>query len=493
MDSDSEEDNSSIESGDGGLAGGGISDSDDVGDDLLSDVDEDEDDSDGDLDVSDEDDEDDDEEGSENEDSDEYVGVDRVQAIENAGSDDDGNRSSDIEEEDRLPSDKAWGKKKSMYFGTDYIDKDFRRTRQQEEELAQAEEDEAKAIQKRLLEEIDETDLELHRIQKHQENLDSQGSLHKIAFDLESLTKKERIDLLKKESPELIGLIEDFKSSLAEIERTKQMLNYTNVDDLDAFRSTSAVKLFQTKFYLLTRYCINISYYLLLKSSGKPVHNHPVLSSLVAFKKMMLQIDALEKKKALRDQISQFKARISQNETISLQHTKSPDNQEDIEIDLRDVDQTSDLDDRPRKKKIRFADEQPTPTEGDQEIFRDYGDLREQEDESDLDDEDLDDDDDDDNPLERDAKDMEEEMGDMDSDGKEGSRRPINYQIAKNKGLTPSKKKELRNPRVKHRKKFKKAKSNRRGQVREPRKEMRRYAGETTGIKSSSVRSIRFK
>lgn len=340
------------------------------------------------------------------------------------------------------------------------------------------------------MEEIDETDLELYRIQKHQENLDSQQSVHKIAFDLESLTKKERIDLLKKESPELIGLIEDFKSSLAEIERTKQILNYTNVEDLDAYRSSSTLKLFQTKFYLLTRYCINISYYLLLKSSGKPVHNHPVLSSLVAFKKMMLQMESLEKKKAFRDQIAQFKVKISQNEKISLRSPKSVDKQEDVDIDLRDVDQTSETGERPKRKKIRFADEQPAPTGEEQDIYRDYGDLRDQDDGDDLDDEE---DDDDDNSLERDAKEMEEEMADVESDGEGDSRRPINYQIAKNKGLTPSKKKELRNPRVKHRKKFKKAKSRRRGQVREPRKEMRRYAGETTGIKSSSVRSIKFK
>ncbi len=40
------------------------------------------------------------------------------------------------------------------------------------------------------------------------------------------------------------------------------------------------------------------------------------------------------------------------------------------------------------------------------------------------------------------------------------------FQIAKNKGLTPKRKKELRNPRVKHRMKYRKAKIRRKGQVR---------------------------
>lgn len=45
------------------------------------------------------------------------------------------------------------------------------------------------------------------------------------------------------------------------------------------------------------------------------------------------------------------------------------------------------------------------------------------------------------------------------------SKRGITYQIAKNKGLTPRRKKELRNPRVKNRMKFRKAKIRRKGQV----------------------------
>lgn len=47
----------------------------------------------------------------------------------------------------------------------------------------------------------------------------------------------------------------------------------------------------------------------------------------------------------------------------------------------------------------------------------------------------------------------------------EGGKRAITYQIAKNKGLTPHRKKEQRNPRVKHRNKFRKAKIRRKGAV----------------------------
>jgi U3 small nucleolar RNA-associated protein 3 len=61
-------------------------------------------------------------------------------------------------------------------------------------------------------------------------------------------------------------------------------------------------------------------------------------------------------------------------------------------------------------------------------------------------------------------------------------RRGITYQIFKNKGLAPKRNKDQRNPRVKHRHKFEKAKVRRKGQVRTPRTETKKYSGEQSGI-----------
>lgn len=93
------------------------------------------------------------------------------------------------------------------------------------------------------------------------------------------------------------------------------------------------------------------------------------------------------------------------------------------------------------------------------------------------------------------------------------AKRGITFEIAKNKGLTPHRKKEQRNPRVKHRMKFKKAKIRRKGavsyllwwmvckyieivflfQVREVRREISRYDGEISGIKASVTKSVKIK
>lgn len=70
-------------------------------------------------------------------------------------------------------------------------------------------------------------------------------------------------------------------------------------------------------------------------------------------------------------------------------------------------------------------------------------------------------------------------------------RRPINVAIQKNRGLTPYKKKEYRNPRVKHKLKYKKAMSKRRRNIKQAQIEYHRYSGEASGIKTSTVKSVK--
>ena len=80
-----------------------------------------------------------------------------------------------------------------------------------------------------------------------------------------------------------------------------------------------------------------------------------------------------------------------------------------------------------------------------------------------------------------------------DTTGEEEEKRAITYEMEKNKGLTPKRKREQRNPRVKYRKKYEKAVIRRKGQVRLPRKELQKYGGEMTGINVRSVKSVKFK
>ena len=78
--------------------------------------------------------------------------------------------------------------------------------------------------------------------------------------------------------------------------------------------------------------------------------------------------------------------------------------------------------------------------------------------------------------------------------GEAGGKRAIGYQIEKNKGLTPHRKKDVRNPRVKKRKAYEKAKKKLRTVKRVYEGGLKgAYGGEATGIKKNTVRSRKLK
>merc|ERR1711913_149102 len=90
------------------------------------------------------------------------------------------------------------------------------------------------------------------------------------------------------------------------------------------------------------------------------------------------------------------------------------------------------------------------------------------------------------NTYNNENEDLEEDDIDGD-DGKGG----ITYKIAKNKGLTPKRSKLQRNPRVKNRVKYAKAKVKRKGAVREVRTEVKKYSGEMFGINARVKKGVK--
>ncbi|KAJ2642926.1 something about silencing protein 10 [Coemansia sp. RSA 1694] len=73
------------------------------------------------------------------------------------------------------------------------------------------------------------------------------------------------------------------------------------------------------------------------------------------------------------------------------------------------------------------------------------------------------------------------------------TKRNVNYQILKNRGLVPKRTKEQRNPRVKRRARYEQAKKKINSSVTQVRALEGNYGGEATGIKSNLSRSTRFK
>jgi U3 small nucleolar RNA-associated protein 3 len=71
-------------------------------------------------------------------------------------------------------------------------------------------------------------------------------------------------------------------------------------------------------------------------------------------------------------------------------------------------------------------------------------------------------------------------------------KRGVNYEIMKNKGLTPSRNKEQRNPRVRQRKKYERSMTKLKSFKSVVKSHDGKYGGEETGIKKNLAKSVRF-
>ncbi|NWU35844.1 SAS10 protein, partial [Hylia prasina] len=409
------------------------------------------------------------EEGEEEEDEEEET-EERNPFVEySAEEDEDGE-----DEEAKLPHELSWGQRKQLYYDTDYgSDAQAKGKRSQQEIDAEEEEEEqeAQVIQRRLVRDLGEDDYGLDMIQgylaEQQKTHDSKGQ--KIDKDLQALSKKEQLKLLKQESPEFMQLMEDFEVKLMEIkDELHPLLQMVRDGTIPQGKGS---RYLQTKYHLYLNYCANISFYLVLKSKRIPVHSHPVIERLVAYRNIINDLAAIDQKLSpqvrmlLRNYYDKKEEKLRKENKFAVFLT---------------------MDGKKNKPKRASA-----PVNG-------QAAAAESSDESELDEE----------AALKYYKMMEEKLalkrkrtGDEDvleeaavSEGEDPSKkRGVTYQMIKNKGLTPKRRKIDRNPRVKHREKFRRAKIRRKGQVREVRRELHRYAGELSGIRAGVKKSRKLK
>ncbi|KAJ0023835.1 hypothetical protein NQD34_003734 [Periophthalmus magnuspinnatus] len=367
---------------------------------------------------------------------------------------------SDLEEkkEEDLPDEMAWGKRKRMFYDTDYVTTKGKKLEELEEEEKE-EEEEAIKIQKRLAANLSEEDYDLNFFQEFAvEEKDEEGPVkteEKIVKDLKEMSQKEKMKLLKKESPELLELIQDFKKKLTELKDEIQPLVQMVTDG--KIPPGKGAEYLKTKQQLYLNYCTNISFYLVLKAKRIPAHNHPVIERLLTYRNLINELGTVDARLA-----PQFQKLLAGEESQSGQKTEgkktSKKQKNPEEVDSGDMEESdSELDEEAALEFYKGVEQR----------------LK----------------------LKRKGKTPEAEEMDENEDEEEDedAKRGITYQMAKNKGLTPKRKKIDRNPRVKHREKFRRAKIRRKGQVREVRTEDKRYSGEVSGIRAGVKKSIKLK
>ncbi|CAH1404707.1 unnamed protein product [Nezara viridula] len=390
---------------------------------------------------------------------------------------------SDIEDrpkDDGLPDSKAWGSERKQYYDTDYVDKDYLGF--DDEEAAIEEEKEANAIQKRLLSHLEGTDFSLGLLDEIEDKKkeaarrkevpeDSEEEEEKVEVDLSSLTHEEALKLLKRESPELFPLIKHCKSQLVFLkEKVWPILKM--VDD-GSLKECKAVELLELINKITLHYTLNVLFYLYSKENGESTNNHPVLKRFNAFKSLLLEVDVLLQQ--INPQIDMILEAKENNEELTLkEETELPlkNRKEKRKRKLELLKKKEEAKKINKAKKRRLDKLQKSGYIMDLERKLKKEEIKVQYEEEDEDDDD----------KEEDQKDKVEE-----------DKRGVAFKILKNKGLTPKRKKENRNPRVKNRNKFKKAIRRRKGQFRDPRKELHKYDGEIAGIKKDISKSIKLK
>ncbi|XP_050330816.1 something about silencing protein 10 [Bactrocera neohumeralis] len=372
-------------------------------------------------------------------------------------------RDSDIEgaeSDDDLPDTANWGDKSRNYYNTDFVDPDYGTYTAEQEEMAKEEEEEAKKIQMRLAKQMKEEDFLLddtliHAVKPKEKKLKMETAAAEpieVKADLAGITKRDKLRLFQEDSPEFAPLVDDFENYVKEVEQIiAPVMLYVRQNNVPKIPALQFAELYQN---IALSYCSNVAFYLLLKAKRTAVRNHPVTKRLLQLKKLIKQLQD-KYDNIIRPQLEALLERIVDGDKFQV-------------LDVKDI-----ADRTKSKKKTKL------------------GILEKYDEKSKVDikpaDEQSEDDDDEDNENE----DM--DLTEADPYADEDTRRGITYQIAKNKGLTPARKKELRNPRVKHRNKFRKALVRRKGAVRTVRKETTRYGGEISGIKATVSKSVKFK
>lgn len=345
---------------------------------------------------------------------------------------------------DDLPDDRAWGKKKSAFYNTDFQDNDYKGYTEREEEIANQEQVEALQIQKRLANELNENDFNLDIFVLPESEETEETRVKSTKTDLSDLSRKQKLAAFKAEAPEFDGLVQDFEERFSE---SKDLL----VPALELLRSVDfpnhpLVEFVECRNQLIINYCTNISFYFMLKAKRVKVRNHPLVKRLIQFRQLICQLD------------DRFAYVVKPQLEILLAETENSGSPKLMMLqNLKAQLESSELN-------------EGTSEEGDDVVrpLFNQKDLSESEDEG------------------------EAEKMDDDQEGP-FSKRQITRQIAKNKGLTATKRRELRNPRVKNKNKFRKAVIRRKGAVREVRSKVDLYGGEASGVKTHLKRSITIK
>jgi len=227
----------------------------------------------------------------------------------------DDNDLDDDEDQDEKEGEKitAWGSQKKRFY------------QEGDEEASddEAEEEEARLIEKLQNERLNQADFfevfgdeaadqkEAKDLADEDRDDDRAGdSLKARLKSIENLAESEKLAFLKKESPELMNIIKELKTSLKEVKQ--RFLPLVTYFKNRKGENREGQKYIELKFNLLMSYCMSLSFYILLNIQGKSVKDHPVIKKLISVRTMLARLKPLDKK--LQPEINQLLKNIENNQ-----------------------------------------------------------------------------------------------------------------------------------------------------------------------------------
>lgn len=407
----------------------------------------------------------------------------------------------------------------------DYLSRDLKEKDQSKQETDDSEPDdclleeyEAKLIQQRQAQLFCEYDFdaELHKID---DSLSITRCEEKLVKDFSSFSMSGKWQLLCRESPELLPLISKYKAALYDLQ--KELVPVHEYCCLSSATHDDVYQCVEENVHLLLDFIVNISCYLIFKASNEEnLHTHPLKKRILLYQMLVKELETIENPLRLnitkcwiemmsaRNVDSECLRHLLQNisKDVGSPFAKMPMvgtcrnlklaqklklsqlicDHGDEAVKPVDV-QSTRITSPPPIKKSRVGDSFSENFTVALYKMLTCGQLSKEQviqlgvnkNNSEL-------------LLKNDKDDIIDE-NDSSCAGVNDGRRSITYEIQKNRGLTPRRKKELKNPRVKNRLKYRKAKIRRRGQIREVRHEHKPYTGEFSGIRAAVKRGTHLK
>lgn len=110
---------------------------------------------------------------------------------------------------------------------------------------------------------------------------------------LNLMDKKVVKSIIESDSPEMIGLLQEFREALDTANNKLQpVIEKVKAKQIES--TAAGMSYLEMKYNLLMSYCTFLSFYLLLKLEGKQVEGHPVIYKLAHIKTLFEKLKPLD-------------------------------------------------------------------------------------------------------------------------------------------------------------------------------------------------------